>query len=67
MARPRNTHSRRLAIMLKESEFENLQKLADQRGVFKAEVLRDLLNKEVARLKRNKQWGVVDDGEAETD
>ena len=67
MARPRNTHSRRLAIMLKESEFENLQMLADQRGAFMAEILRDLLNKEVARLKRNKQWGVVDDGEAETD
>ena len=30
MARPKNTHSRRLAVMFKESEFANLEKLADR-------------------------------------
>ena len=56
MARPKNTHSRRLAVMFKETEFANLEKLADMRGEYLAETIRWLLNREVARLKRNDKW-----------
>ena len=56
MARPKNTHSRRLAVMFKESEFASLEKLADMRGEYMAETIRWLLNREVARLKRNDKW-----------
>lgn len=56
MARPKNTHSRRLAVMFKESEFACLEKLADMRGEYMAETIRWMLNREVARLKRNDKW-----------
>lgn len=65
MARPRNTHSKRLAIMLKETELANLQKLADMRGDSMAETLRSLLNNHIQRLKRNGKW--EKDDEDETD
>lgn len=56
MARPKDKHDRRVSVLLRGAELANLEILADMEGRSKSEVLRDLLNKEVSRRKRNGRW-----------
>ena len=56
MGKPKDRYTRRLSLMFRAVEFDNLQKLADMEGKHKSEILRELLAREVDRRKRNGRW-----------
>ena len=54
MAREQRT--KRLNVMLRQQEWEDLQYMATVKGLFASEVVRLLLGREIDRMKRKGEW-----------
>lgn len=52
----REKREKRLMVLLKQSEWDDLQHMATMKGLFASEVVRLLLGREIDRMKRKGEW-----------
>lgn len=47
---------KRLMVLLRQQEWDDLQHMAEVKGLYVSEVVRLLLGREVAKMKRKGEW-----------
>lgn len=63
----REKREKRLMVLLKQSEWEDLQHMAEVKGLFASEVVRLLLAREKAKMERRGEWEGMKDVSAALD
>ena len=53
---PREKRDKRLMVLLRQQEWEDLQHMAEVKGLYASEVVRLLLGREKDRMKRKGEW-----------
>ena len=53
---PREKRDKRLMVLLRQQEWEDLQHMAEVKGLFASEVVRLLLAREKAKMERKGEW-----------